>query len=254
MKKYLVFGVILLIVVVGFSYFLLSKRKSSNPFIDMNFPTKVKNENGQNFSFQNPKKSAHYESNTPLHGSVLAGVPINVVIDFNFDLAKPSEIKIIKEGQDFGEGETRIDANKLSMRRNMKESASDGLYEVKYKACWPDGSCHDGNFQFAIDKSKTKGFEDLTGRKEVTIRLSQIKFSPQNVKVSKGTKVIWINDEATGHYINTDSHPAHTYFPSQNSNLLEKGGRFSLVFDKVGIYPYHCSAHASSMIGSLLVE
>ena len=41
-----------------------------------------------------PKKSAHYESNAPEHALTLAGAPVNVVINFNFDLAKPSEIKI----------------------------------------------------------------------------------------------------------------------------------------------------------------
>src|SRR3990167_10810379 len=47
-----------------------------------------------NNQFQNPKKSAHYESNTPAHGATLAGVPINVVIDFNFDVAENSRIEI----------------------------------------------------------------------------------------------------------------------------------------------------------------
>lgn len=44
------------------------------------------------------------------------------------------------------------------------------------------------------------------------------------------------------------------YHPAQNSKLLKKGESFSLVFDQVGIYPYHCSAHEASMIGSLIVE
>src|SRR3989344_9474606 len=60
-----------------------------------------------NSQFQNPKKSAHYESNTPAHGATLAGVPINVVIDFNFDLAKPSAIQIFHDGTEYGTGETK---------------------------------------------------------------------------------------------------------------------------------------------------
>ena len=44
-------------------------------------------------------------------------MPINVVIDFNFDLAAPSEIKILTGGKDYSEGETVIDENKLAMRR-----------------------------------------------------------------------------------------------------------------------------------------
>ena len=204
--------------------------------------------------FSNPKKSAHYESNTPAHGSVLAGVPINVVIDFNFDLAKPSEIKILKDGTDYGVEETIIDDNKLAMRRAMKTDAPDGVYKVEYKACWPDGSCHDGYFQFAVDRSLAGAFEDLRGTPEVTIRMRDILFNPRDVKISPGTKVTWENDDEVEHYVNTETHPAHTYFQDQNSRAIKKGENFSVVFDKPGAYPYHCSAHASVMTGNILVE
>ena len=204
--------------------------------------------------FSNPQKSAHYESNTPEHASILAGVPVNIVIDFNFDLAKPSEIKILKDNKDVGIGETTIDSNKLTLRRKINSDVSDGLYKVEYKACWPDGSCHDGFFEFAIDKSKSKEFIDRIGKKEVTIDMNDITFNPKNVKVSKGTKIIWINTEGVGHYTNTDSHPAHSYFSDQNSKLLNKGDTFEVVFQETGIYPYHCSVHASSMTGAILVE
>lgn len=205
------------------------------------------------FNFSIPKKSAHYESNTPAHGAVLAGVPVNVVIDFNFDLAKPSAISAKSSGVEYGEGETIIDPGKLAMRRAIKADAPDGLYVVTYKACWPDGSCHDGNFQFAIDRKIRESFVDMTGRKEVKIDLANYAFVPQNIKVSPGTKVTWTNNDQDGHYINTDSHPAHTYFLAQNSKLLAKGGSFSLVFEKPGVYPYHCSLH-TNMTALILVE
>lgn len=213
------------------------------------------------YVFENPKKSAHFESNTPAHGAVLAGVPVNIVIDFNFDLAKPSEIKILKNNQDYGAGGTTIDnnersssANKLALRRDMDPNSPDGLYKVEYKACWPDGSCHDGYFQFAMDRSLSGGFVDQTGKKEVEIKMLQIMFEPQNIKVSKGTKITWVNDDSVEHFVNTDSHPAHTYYKDQNSKALGKGEKYSLVFDTPGIYPYHCSAHADSMVGNILVE
>ena len=208
---------------------------------------------GVKVQFEIPKKSAHYESNAPEHGSVLAAVPINVVIDFNFDLAFPSEIKILKDGKDFGIGETAIDNNKLAMRRRMDLHSPDGLYGVEYSACWPDGSCHTGHFQFAIDRSKISSYIDLRNQKEVMIKMSEIKFQPANVLISKGTKITWLNDDSVSHYVNTDSHPAHTYFTEQNSRELKKGDSYSLVFNELGIYPYHCSAHAKTMTGSIIV-
>lgn len=210
--------------------------------------------NQQQPVFVNPKKSAHFESNTPAHGAILAGVPVNVVADFNFDLAKPSSVKIEKNGQDFGAGETIIDENKLSMRRKMDSSSPNGIYTVDYNACWPDGSCHQGNFQFAIDRNLSQKFEDQTNKKEVEIKMSQIAFQPQNIKVSKGTKITWINDDMVEHYVNSDSHPAHSYFKEQNSKSLKKGESYSVILAEAGIYPYHCSAHASQMSGNILVE
>lgn len=257
MVRHYVIIVIVVGVVLGTAFFFFSKSRSNNQLPDtINDLINTGQDQIKNggFRFVNPKKSAHYESNTPGHGSILAGVPINIVIDFNFDLAKPSEIKILKEGKDVGVGETIIDTNKLTLRRLVEANSSDGLYRVEYKACWPDASCHDGFFEFAIDRSQAKDFVDKTDSKEVVIDMNHIAFDPKNVKISKGTKVIWKNNDEVGHYINTDSHPAHTYFPDQNSKLLNKREEFEVVFDKPGVYPYHCSAHAATMTGAILVE
>ena len=253
MKKYLpVIGIIVISAVVGIVGWSLKSKKQSTETTGIT-QTQTSLTSGQ-FTFTTPKKSAHYESNTPVHGAVLAGVPTNVVIDFNFDLAPPSEIKIEKDGRNYGFGETVIDQNKLAMRRNMASDAPDGLYTVSYNACWPDGSCHDGSFQFAIDRTKSGEFEDMTSQSEVTVKLSQIMFEPQNIKISKGTKVTWVNNDSVEHYVNTDSHPAHTYFPQQNSQALKNGDTYSITFETAGIYPYHCSAHAQTMAGSIIVE
>lgn len=240
--KNLLVGLILLLIIGTGAYFLISQKQE------------VSKETGGALQFSTQKKSAHYESNTPEHGSTLPVVPINVVINFNFDLAKPSEIKILKDGKDYGIGDTLIDENKLTMRRSMQPASPDGLYKVEYNACWPDKTCHDGFFEFEIDKSKKSGYEDITGQKEITIKMSDISFNPKDVVVSKGTKVVWINDEEVVHYVNTDSHPAHTYFLEQNSKALKKGDSYSLIFNTSGFYPYHCSAHESTMKGSIIVE
>lgn len=205
-------------------------------------------------AFGLPKKAAHYESNTPAHASTLPAPPINVVIDFNFDLAPPSSISVTSKGKEYGTGETVIDDSKLAMRRAVDPQAPDGLYEVAYTACWPDGSCHDGNFQFAIDRSLASTFTDMRNQPEVTIRQSDISFQPDKVIISKGTKATWVNDDNVEHFVNTDSHPAHTYYLPMNSRGLAPGATFSLTFTEPGAYPYHCSAHADQMTGMILVQ
>ena len=253
MNKLIIIAAVIIILLLG-GYLLLGR-----PFVNKPFSPSVTTESSEETtkespSFENPKKSAHFESNTPEHASTIAGVPINVVINFNFDLAAPSEIKIEKDGKDYGVGKTVIDDNKLSMRKDMDSNSPDGIYTVNYDACWPDKSCHDGNFQFAIDKNQSSSFENMTGQGQITIKMSQIRFLPMNIRIAKGTRVTWINDDETEHYVNTDSHPAHTYYPEQNSRVLKKGGSYSIVLKTSGIYPYHCSAHADSMMGFILVE
>lgn len=229
---------VIFLVVVGGAYFLLNLPPSVSKM-----PVMV-------------KKSAHYESNTPEHGAVIPVPPVNVVIDFNFDLAPPSEIKIILDGKDYGVRKTIIDSNKLAMRREMDSSSPDGIYRVEYKACWPDGSCHDGHFEFAINHSffgVPESHFDLRDRKEVLVSMQNRTFNPEFIRVRPGTKVFWKNEDSVDHYVNTDPHPAHTYFPKQNSKVLKPGEIFSLVFDKPGFYPYHCSAHAEIMTGWIMV-
>jgi plastocyanin len=200
------------------------------------------------------KKTPHFESSTPASGMVLAAPPPNVTIDFNFDLAGDSSIQITKDGTDYVSSETTINENKLAMRRSMKQGAPDGSYLVKYTACWPDGSCHDGQFSFKVDREKVNGFKDMRSQKEVTVKMSQIMFEPMELRISKGTKVTWLNDDEAVHYVNTDSHPAHTHIPNLNSKALNKGGSYSFTFEEAGAYPYHCSAHASTMTGAIVVE
>lgn len=204
--------------------------------------------------FVNPVKSPHWVSNTPEHGVILPDSPINVVIDFNFDVAKGSEVQIINNDIDYGEGQTIIDPNNLVLRRAVKTDAPDGIYTVKYKACWPDGSCHNGQFQFGIDNKQASSFTDMRNQNEVLIDMKNFVFTPRYVLVSKGTKIVWTNKDTVEHSINTDSHPAHTYFLPQNSRLLKQNETFSTVFNLTGVYPYHCTPHASNMTGMILVE
>lgn len=205
--------------------------------------------------FSDPRRSAHHEGNTPGHGAVLAGAPFNVAIDFNFDLADNSEILSIKLGErEYASGPTVVDPGRLAMRRKMDAASPDGLYDVVYRACWADGSCHDGQFQFAIDRKRAENFSDLRSQEEIIIALQGFAFSPKEVRISRGTKVTWINKDPVVHTVNTDSHPFHTYFLPQNSRDLRKDETFSVTFDEPGIYPYHCSPHARNMVGTILVE
>jgi plastocyanin len=248
----LIGGLLVLVVAAGIGaigwYVFIKEDKKATPE-----STSQPSGNTQQANFTHPKKSAHFETSTPAHGSTLAAVPVDVVIDFNFDLADNSTIKITKDGKDYGTGNTQVDTNKLTMRRQMDKSAPDGIYTVEYNACWPDRSCHDGYHQFAIDRNLQSSYENMRDKQAVTIKMSEIMFKPKNILISSGTKVTWVNDDADVHYVNTDSHPAHTQVLDLNSKALNKGDSFNYTFTKTGAYPYHCSAHEANMKANIVV-
>lgn len=252
MNKVLI-AVVILAVASG-AFWVLKNQATPTPSPTPTQTSSSTPESSSSTEFSTPKKSAHYESNTPEHGATLAGVPINIAIDFNFDVAKGSDIKITAGSKEYGVEETVIDPNKLAMRRYMDPKSPDGLYTASYKACWADGSCHDGSFQFKIDRSTQKDFEDMTGKTEVTINLQNYAFTPSKIKVSKGTKVNWVNQDNDVHTVNTDTHPAHSYYLDQNSRDLKKGNSYFVTFDNPGIYLYHCTPHADTMHGQILVD
>ena len=113
-------------------------------------PTMPEGQPELTLTFTNPKKSAHYVSNSPAHGSALDQPPAEVVINFNFDLAENSTISITKDGTEYGSGAVSFAADKLSMRKAVLNNGGSGVYTINYNACWPDGSCHDGHFQFGV--------------------------------------------------------------------------------------------------------
>jgi len=201
------------------------------------------------------KKTPHFLDSTPLHDDVYAAQPINVTINFDFDLVEGSKISVTStDGTDWANGKVKIEDNKTALKKDLKQGMPDGDYKVAYTACWPDGSCHDGFFWFKIDSSKKVEYQDLRNTKEVTVDMKEISFVQEKIIISSGTKVTWVNADTVEHFVNTQTHPEHTYFPPQNSRSLGEGVTFSTIFEIPGQYDYHCSTHADQMHGSIIVS
>src|SRR3989344_7856165 len=122
-------------------------------------------------------KSPHFLDSTPLHGEVYAAQPINATLNFDFDLADGSTIIIRSaDGQEWQNGAATIEDAQTALKVPLKQGMSDGRYQVMYTACWPDKSCHDGQFSFSIDSSRQSEYEDLRGQKEIIIHMKDIAF------------------------------------------------------------------------------
>lgn len=200
-------------------------------------------------------KTLHFVNSAPAHGEVFAEVPSGIVINFDFDLSQASQITIVKGNDkiDYGVGTTNLDRSGRAMKRDLPSTLSDGTYTVTYKACWPDNTCHDGQFGFVVDSKKKTDYKDLTGQKEVAITIKGLEFNPEKIVIRKGTKVTWANEDTPTHYVNTDPHPGHNMYISLNSDELITSNIYSYVFTEVGEYPYHCSLHYPGMRGRILV-
>jgi plastocyanin len=198
--------------------------------------------------------AAHFVDSAPMHGASFALAPDKVLINFNFTLDESSAITVTKDNQPVSLGKVMLGERKLSMSTTLPKDAGDGLYVVKYKACWPDKSCHAGQFAFTVNSKQKSFYLDATGAPAVTIRLKDIQFEPRQIIVSQGAQVIWVNDDPVVHFVNTDPHPTHNALPALNSFEIKPGASFSFTFAQPGEWAYHCSAHVpSNMVGRIIV-
>lgn len=201
-----------------------------------------------------PERTSAFVSSTPQAGSRLAASPINVVVDFDRDLGNGSYILVRGQGKNWVRGGTSIDSSGTTMRQEIAGVLPDGSYQVIYRACWRDGRCEKARYTFSLEGERTGSYADERGKSVVRVNMKNIAFKPLSLRISRGSTVAWYNDDEVDHYVNTDAHPSHTYYPTHNSRVIAPGQSYETSFSQPGIYPYHCSAHAANMTGSIIVE
>jgi plastocyanin len=79
------------------------------------------------------------------------------------------------------------------------------------------------------------------------IELKSFAFSPSELKIQPGDKVIWTNQDLAPHTITSDTGS------EISSSSLSKGQTYYYTFTTTGTYNYHCSIHPS-MKGTIVVE
>lgn len=84
-----------------------------------------------------------------------------------------------------------------------------------------------------------KDIQDLTGQSEIDIDLANNAFSKPNIKIKKGTKIVWTNQDETVHDITIDDGSPNGVVGEK----LAKGQTDTFTFDVVQSYDYHCSEH-----------
>lgn len=99
----------------------------------------------------------HFVSSSPKHGDALLKSPDKIVLTFNSALSNTSTINVTKEdGMAIGVGKLTLDDKMLTMSVDLPMNTADGLYLVKYKACWANQTCDNGQFAFKVDSKSGK--------------------------------------------------------------------------------------------------
>jgi plastocyanin len=78
------------------------------------------------------------------------------------------------------------------------------------------------------------------------IIISNYSFQPNTITISKGTTIVWTNDDSVAHTI--DSDVGHV-----DSDDISPGASYSVFFDYPGIYRYHGGIYPS-MKGTIIVR
>lgn len=79
-----------------------------------------------------------------------------------------------------------------------------------------------------------------------SVVMKNFAFTPNNISVTSGQEVSFLNNDAAAHHIVADDN-------SFDSGLLASGKTFKKTFSVVGTFSYHCSIHPS-MIGQVVVK
>jgi len=71
-------------------------------------------------------------------------------------------------------------------------------------------------------------------------------FVPDDLNITVGTTVTWMNTDSTSHTSTSDG-------AGWNSGTVAPGRQFSFAFQTAGTFPYHCAIHPG-MVGTVVVR
>ena len=123
-----------------------------------------------------------------------------------------------------------------------------------------DATNSDGHH--SVEAASTSDQIDLTNQATVNIDIKDFKYAKSNIKIKKGTTVVWTYRDTMEHNVmaehsnSEEAHDAPTEETIQEDVLsgpmLAKGESYSFTFNEAGTDPYHCSPHPY-MKGSVTV-
>jgi len=88
-----------------------------------------------------------------------------------------------------------------------------------------------------------------SGSEKVTVNrvnISDFAFSASKLTIKKGSSVTWVNKDSAAHTVTSDTGSV------LDSDTLRKDQTYTVTFNSVGTFAYHCKFH-TGMVGSIVV-
>jgi len=94
----------------------------------------------------------------------------------------------------------------------------------------------------------------ITAPTTAVVSMGEDGFSPQTLKIKVGTTVVFKNDGAEQHQVESNPHPEHTDLPGLDSKTaLSSGATYTYKFTKAGTFHYHNELEPDEN-GTIIVE
>lgn len=83
---------------------------------------------------------------------------------------------------------------------------------------------------------------DFTNQTNPTVTMKNTAFTPQKIKIKKGTTVKWVNEDTVRHNVIALNDNDQSGLPNTNP-LLGNGESYTFTFELAGTFEYKCSPH-----------
>jgi len=105
------------------------------------------------------------------------------------------------------------------------------------------------------EKAPTTPPPSTTLTDQAEVKISKAGFSPEVIKLKKGTSLTWTNTDTKVHQPASDPHPTHDKLAELgDGEALAKGDSFSFTFEKAGSFTYHDHMNPLKFQGTVIVE
>lgn len=107
-----------------------------------------------------------------------------------------------------------------------------------------------------ITEKEMRGTETVTPRiiEIPTITYTNDGFTPTEITIRKGIKVVFMNQSDSPMWIASGVHPTHLLYPEFDGKAsVSTGESYSFIFEKTGEHPYHNHLNPSKK-GKVVVE